>query len=164
MYRIVPMTVLIAMGYDDQAGNSELCLPTPKRVIVLSDSIFDCSSLGETGEVPSGPDDEDCSPKIVASYVDDTYGPVTYENLAVAGARTRDVPEQQLPMMPVGAGHALVLIYVGGNDLGEFMGVGDDETSLRWTNEIKPLIARQWDVMFEFFNNPDNSLTGKPLV
>jgi len=87
------------------------CRPTAERFIVLGDSIVACQGVG-------GTDSPDCAPKQFHTHYDSTYQTLPYENRAVSGARTADVVNQQLATVPTGmAGHALVVIYVGGNDL-----------------------------------------------
>jgi lysophospholipase L1-like esterase len=141
----------------DSGGPIDNCHPIPSRVIVFGDSIFACFGVG-------GKSSNDCSPKIIADYISATYGPVTYENLAVNGDRTIHVPEQQMPTMPVGPGHALVMIYIGGNDLAQYIFSSDQEAENQWTNSSGPEVAQKWEEIFEFLEDPANFPDGVTLL
>jgi hypothetical protein len=134
------------------------CQPTPTRMVVLGDSIAACAVVG-------GKDSDDCGPKIVHDHLAATYGPVTYENLAVGGAVTRDVPDDQLPDIEVGIpGHVFVMIYVGGNDLAAYI-FGTDQAAIDgWNDTTGPEVAAAWEEILAFLGDPANFPDGVTLL
>lgn len=143
-------------GGAESGGAEELCLPAPTRLIVFGDSIFACFGVG-------GKNSDNCAPKIVSDYFAENYGPVSYENLAVNGDRTKHVPDDQMPNMAVGPGHALVLIFIGGNDLAQYIFVSDDEAASGW-DTTAPEVAQKWDEIFAFLEDPANFPDGVTVV
>jgi lysophospholipase L1-like esterase len=120
--------------------------PTPARMIVLGDSIVACSNVG-------GKMGADCSVKKLFDYVKATYAvDLLYENGAVGGAVTVDVPTNQLPTVRTGPGHALVLIYIGGNDLGKSIFVSDATAQSNFAVDL-PMVMAAWDQIFAFFGD-----------
>ncbi len=100
-------------------GASGTSTPKPARMIVLGDSIVACSNVG-------GPMGADCSIKKLFDYVKATYAPdLTYENDAAPGAVSDDVPSKQLGTVTTGPGHALVVVYIGGNNLAKYLFASD---------------------------------------
>ena len=134
------------------------CQPTPTRMVILGDSIAACAVVG-------GKDSDDCAPKIINDHFAATYGPLTYENLAVGGAVTSDVPQYQLPDIEVGMpGHVLVMIYVGGNDLAAYI-VGSDQAAIDgWNNTTGPEVAAAWEEILAFLGDPANFPDGVTLL
>lgn len=144
-------------GGPSTTGEGE-CPTTPTRLVVLGDSIFACY-----GAV-IGPDSDTCSAKIFHGYVSDTVGPVSYENLAVPGAVTHDVVTQQLDAIPVGMpGHAMVLIFIGGNDLSGYI-LASDQDAIDGYAEKRPQLDADWDAIFAFLADPANFPDGVTLV
>ena len=95
---------------DAAIENVAQCAPTPDRLIVLGDSIAACAGVG-------GKNGATCGPKIFHEGLASGYAPgIVYQNTAVSGAVTTNVADSQLGSVATGAGHALVLIYVGGNE------------------------------------------------
>jgi len=123
------------------------CAPAPTRLVVLGDSITACSTIG-------GINGAGCSPHIFHGYVDSNYASgVAYQNYAVGGAVTKDVPDNQLDNIPTGqAGHVLVLIYIGGNDLQPYIFISDDAAQSRFDTEMPDILA-QWQRIFDFFDD-----------
>jgi lysophospholipase L1-like esterase len=146
-------------GTDDgppTTGEGE-CLPAPTRVVVLGDSIFTCVTAG-------GPDAAGCATKIVHNWVTENVGPTGYENYAVNGAVTHDIPDEQLAQIPVGMpGHTLVLIYVGGNDLSEYIFASDEDTVTGYM-EKRPELDANWADVFAFLQDPANFPDGTTIV
>jgi lysophospholipase L1-like esterase len=90
----------------------------PKRVIVLGDSITACNVVG-------GKMSADCVSKKLFDYVKGSYAPdAVYENYAVGGA-TMSGLAAQIDQIPSGPGHALVVVYIGGNDLSPYIFMSD---------------------------------------
>jgi lysophospholipase L1-like esterase len=120
----------------------------PKRYIVLGDSIAACSNVG-------GKDGADCSLKKLHDYLAEKYAPdLSYENQAVAAAIATDVPAKQLATVKTGApGHALVVIYVGGNDLAKYMFVLDAAAEQGLKADM-PKVLGAWEQIFAFFADP----------
>lgn len=132
---------------DVDAQPAPLCLPTPSRFIVLGDSIQACVTV-------NGKDSDDCAAKILHSNYDSSLAPgITYENVAVGGAVTADVPENQLPVVTTGeAGHVVVMIYIGGNDLQTYL-PASDEVAMQGLIDDLPGIRANWEEIFAFFDD-----------
>jgi lysophospholipase L1-like esterase len=134
------------------------CPTTPTRLVVLGDSILACY-----GEV-IGPNSDTCSAKIFHGHVSATVGPVSYENLAVPGAVTHDVAASQLGTIPVGMpGHVMVLIFIGGNDLSEYI-IASDQAAIDGYAEKRPLLDADWAAIFAFIDDPNNFPDGVTLL
>jgi lysophospholipase L1-like esterase len=142
-------------GTPDAGGVADTSVPPsgggltrPKRFIVLGDSIAACSNVG-------GKDGADCSLKKLHDYVAAKYAPdLSYENDAVAAAVAADVPGKQLATVKTGTpGHALVMIYVGGNDLAKYMFVLDGAAEQGLKADL-PKVLDAWTQIFAFFADP----------
>jgi lysophospholipase L1-like esterase len=143
-------------GEGEETGTSE-CPPTPTRLVVLGDSIFACSNVG-------GKANEQCSAKALHTYLSEALGPMAYENLAVNGAVTRDIPQSQLDTIDVGMnGHVLVLIFIGGNDLQPFIYQSDDQTLSNY-EQMRPELDADWAAIFEFLQDPANFPDGTTIL
>lgn len=133
------------------------CRPTAERFIVLGDSIVACQGVG-------GTDSPDCAPKQFHTHYDSTYQTVPYENRAVSGARTADVVNQQLATVPTGmAGHALVVIYVGGNDLSPNLLLPDAAAETSFA-QLSTELEGHWEQIFAFFEDAANFPDGATLL
>jgi lysophospholipase L1-like esterase len=127
-------------------------------MVVLGDSIAACAVVG-------GKDSDDCAPKIVNDHLAATYGPLTYENLAVGGAVTTDIPQYQLPDIEVGMpGHVVVMIYVGGNDLAPYIFQTDQAALDGWNDTTGPAVAAAWEEILAFLGDPANFPDGVTLL
>lgn len=117
------------------------CAAAPKRIVILGDSITACSVIG-------GPDNADCVSKQFSDYVIAHYGPgAKYENHAVGGAKFADVAGQ-LQGVPAEPGPALVMMFIGGNDLAPYIFMSDQAAMDAWTNTIEPEMAPFYDSVF----------------
>lgn len=134
------------------------CQPTPTRMVILGDSIAACAGVG-------GKDSNDCAPKLLNDHFAATYGPLTYENLSVGGAVTSDIPQYQLPDIEVGIpGHAVVMIYIGGNDLAGYI-FGSDQAAIDgWNNTTGPEVAAAWEEILAFLEDESNFPDGVTLL
>lgn len=145
---------------DDTAGTDgtdAMCQPTASRIIVLGDSITACAGVG-------GENSPDCGPRIFADMYADSYNETSYENLAVPGAVTADVVNLQLSSVSTGMpGHALVVIYVGGNDLSPFL-IGSDDAAVDGYNALAPQLAASWDSIYAFFDDETNFPDGATVL
>lgn len=131
--------------------------PKPARLIVLGDSIVACSNVGERMGA-------DCSVKKLYDYLKATYAPnLLYENLSVGGAVTVDVTMKQLATVKTGAGHALVLIYIGGNDLAKYM-FSTDAQAIAGMEKDMPVITDSWMKVFAFFADASKFPDGARLM
>ena len=129
---------------DTQPATPGGATPRPKRFIVLGDSIAACSNVGRR-------DGADCSIKKLYDHLKATYAPdLVYDNQAVAAAIAADVPGKQLATVTPGPGHALVLIYVGGNDLAKHMFVLDAAAEQGLKTDL-PKVLAAWEQIFGFF-------------
>lgn len=136
---------------------TDACLDTPTRVVVLGDSIFTCVTAG-------GPEAEGCAPKMVQTHLSERFGPMAYENYAVNGAQTNDIPQNQLGNIPVGnPGHVVVLIYIGGNDLSGFI-FSSDEDTIAGYDELRPELDADWAETFAFLQDPANFPDGTTIL
>jgi lysophospholipase L1-like esterase len=119
------------------------CEPAPARMVVLGDSIVACVNVG-------GKDGPNCSPKQLFTVLSAKYPNLVYQNLAVGGAVTADVPRTQLAGVTTGPGHVLAVIMVGGNDLSPYIFKTDAETQAGY-DANKPGIQASWEQIFAFF-------------
>ena len=134
------------------------CQPVPTRMVVLGDSIPACVGVG-------GKDSDDCAPKRLNDHLAATYGPLTYENLAVGGAVTSDVSNDQIFDIEVGVpGHVIVMIYIGGNDLAQYMFLPDQTAMDGWMNTTGPEVAAAWEDVLDFLGDPANFPDGVTLL
>ena len=120
--------------------------PRPGRFIVLGDSIAACSNIGNE-------DGPECSLKKLHDYLKSRHAPsVVYENEAVGAAVTGDVPAQQLGEIEDRPGHALVLVYVGGNDLAKYMFSLDAIAEQGLATDL-PRVLAAWKEIFAHFED-----------
>jgi lysophospholipase L1-like esterase len=135
-------------GPADAAGAAPVMggRPRPARLVVLGDSIAACSNVGNENGA-------DCSLKKLADYLKSHYAPqLSYENQAVGAAVTADVPAQQLATIEKRAGHALVLVYVGGNDLAKYM-FSLDNVAEQGLNTDLPKVLASWGQILTHFED-----------
>jgi lysophospholipase L1-like esterase len=146
-------------GEDTTTGEPPAgCQPTPTRMVILGDSIAACAGVG-------GKDSNDCAPKRLNDHFAATYGPLTYENLAVGGAVTTDIPQYQLPDIDVGIpGHVFVMIYIGGNDLAPYIFQSDQAALNGWNNTTGPAVAAAWEEILAFLGDPQRFPDGVTLL
>jgi lysophospholipase L1-like esterase len=131
--------------------------PRPARFIVLGDSIAACSNLG-------GKNDPDCSAGKLYDYLKVNYAPaLTYENEAVGGAVSADVVHWQLPRVKAGPGHAFVLVYVGGNDLGRYL-LSLDVSAEQGFIETLPKVLTVWELIVAALEDEDRFPDGYTLL
>jgi lysophospholipase L1-like esterase len=131
--------------------------PRPERFVVLGDSIAACSNLG-------GKNGADCSPGLLYDYLKVTYAPdLVYENYAVGGAVSADVVHWQLPKIPEAPGHALVLVYVGGNDLARYL-LSFDVAAERGFIETLPKVLTVWELIISSLNDSRRFPDGYTLI
>jgi lysophospholipase L1-like esterase len=147
---------MAAAGTD--AATEVSCFATPSRLIVLGDSIAACAGVG-------GKEGGECGPKKFHAEVDSSYASgLAYENLAVSGAVTTNVADRQLDSVTTGqAGHALVLIYVGGNDLQQLLPQSDSQAT-NGLNAALPGIREDWAQVFAFFGDELNFPDGATII
>ena len=142
---------------DDDGGPIGACRPTATRVIVLGDSIAACQGVG-------GKDSGDCAPKRFHEFYATTYGPVSYENLAVSGAQTAGLVNQQLPSVATGQeGHALVVIYIGGNDLSPLLLAPEATVESAYAN-LSTQLDGHWSEIYAFFEDPAKFPDGATIL
>lgn len=133
-------------GADAGTDVAAVCAPTPSRLVVLGDSIAAC--FGVQGKQAAS-----CGPKAFHESLASSYAPgIEYDNQAVNGAVTRGVVSTQLGTVTTGPGHVLVLIYVGGNDLQNYLLQADAAAQAGLRGDL-PGIADDWRSVFSFFND-----------
>lgn len=146
-----------AVGGGGSGGAAGGMATKPTRMIVLGDSIVACSNIG-------GPMGADCSIKKLYDYVKATYAPeLTYENDAMGGAVTDDVPGKQLGGVTTGAGHALVVVYIGGNDLAKYL-FSTDMGAMSGLATDMPKVLADWDQVFATFNDQAKFPDGYTMI
>jgi lysophospholipase L1-like esterase len=119
------------------------CPPKPTKVVVMGDSITDCTVIG-------GQDSPDCVSKQFFDYVKANVAPdATYLNVAVGGAQTKGLA-QQLQNVPPGPGHLLVMVYMGGNDLAPYIFQSDSAAEMAY-EQILPGIVKNWQDLFAYY-------------
>lgn len=140
----------------DQPG-PHACVAKPTRVVVLGDSITACSVVG-------GPQSADCASKKFADYVIATYGQsAVYQNLAVGGAKLADIAGQ-LANIQSAPGPALVMIYIGGNDLSPFIFQSDAAAMQAWTGTISPMLDSVYANVFSTLADTSKFPAGATLL
>jgi lysophospholipase L1-like esterase len=131
------------------------CAAKPSRIVVLGDSITACSVIG-------GPQSADCVSKKFSDYVIAQYGATTYENHAVGGAKLADIASQLGTIQPA-AGPALVMIYIGGNDLSPFI-FQSDQQAMAGYQMIEPMLVSVYDSVFTKLSNTTTFPNGAVLL
>ncbi len=131
------------------------CSAKPSRVVVLGDSITACSVIG-------GPQTADCVSKKVAEYVMAQHGATTYQNHAVGGAKLSDIAAQLNAIQPA-AGPALVVLYIGGNDLSPFIFQSDAQAMTAY-QMIEPMLVSVYDAVFAKLANTTTFPNGAVLL
>lgn len=147
-------------GGETTGGDPPICGDVPTRMLFFGDSLFAC--YGQDG----GKDAPSCSARLAHEFLSENYAPgVTYENLAVSGAVTSDVVEEQMPGASVGMpGHTLVVIWVGGNDISSLMLASDAEAEDTYRNDLEPMFEQLWTQMLAWVDDPANFPDGATLV
>jgi len=130
-----------ANGSVDAPAAPHACVPAPKRIVILGDSITACSVIG-------GPTGADCISKQFSDYVIANYGPgATYENKAVGGAVLNDIAGQ-LAGVSNAQGPTLVMMFIGGNDLAPYIFMSDTQAMDAWTGTVEPKLQAVYDATF----------------
>lgn len=147
-------------GVTGDPSGGEICGDVPTRMMFFGDSLFAC--FGQEGKSEA----QTCSARLSHEYLAENYAPgVTYENLAVSGAVTRDVVNMQLPGAPVGMpGHTLVVIWVGGNDISPLLLQSDAAAEDAYRNDLAPEFETLWDGIEAWVDDPVNFPDGATLV
>ncbi len=179
---LLSATTLFACGNDGEGGGGESavdaglaadadtnapdaatevfsCQPSPARLVVLGDSITACFGV-------DGPDAATCGPKIFHETLAADIAPnLLYQNHAVSGAIVTHIPDRQLATVETGAGHALVLIYMGGNDLRDLLlpSVSDAQAEERLV-ALKVSIREDWETVFTFFDDASSFPDGATIL
>ena len=146
-------------GSGDPSGG-EVCGEVPTRMLFFGDSLFAC--FGQDG----GKDAPSCSARLAHEFLAENYAPdATYENLAVSGAVTVDVVDQQMPGATVGMpGHTLVVIWVGGNDISPLLLSSDANAESTYRDELEPEFEELWTEMLAWVDDPANFPDGATLI
>ncbi len=136
------------------------CGEAPERMIIFGDSLYAC--FGQPGEKNG----MGCSARLGHEYLEETYAAgVTYENEAVSGAVTSDVVSSQMPGTTVGQpGHALVVIWVGGNDISGLLLSSDADAEATYRDQLAPSLDMLWAQMFAWVDDPANFPDGATLI
>ncbi len=138
------------------AGPLRACATTPTRVVVLGDSITACSVVG-------GENHADCVSKKFFDHVKSNYAPsATYENVAVGGAQTSGLM-QQYTQVAGGAGHVLVMVYMGGNDLAPYIFQSDAAAMSAFESIVDGVVA-DWQELFAYFDDATRFPGGVTIV
>jgi lysophospholipase L1-like esterase len=141
---------------DASTGVVHKCPARPKRVIVLGDSITNCTVIG-------GPTSADCVSKQFFDHVKEKWAPdAVYDNVAVGGALTEGI-KTQMSGLTTGPGAVLVMIYIGGNDLAPYI-FQSDAAAMSAYNQIMPGIKGDWDGIFAFFEDTTKFPDGATIV
>ncbi|MEM6292164.1 MAG: SGNH/GDSL hydrolase family protein [Myxococcota bacterium] len=138
----------------------EVCGEVPTRMMFFGDSLYACFGQDDTINGMG------CSARLAHEYLEATYAPgVTYENLAISGAVTQDVVDQQMPGASVGQpGHTLVVIWIGGNDISGLLLSPDDQAEDTYRNDLQPALDMLWTRMLAWVDDPANFPDGATLV
>lgn len=146
-------------GEEEGEATTGECTPaaTPERFIVFGDSILACSTESGGKTAPG------CSARLVHEHVESIAPGVTYENAAVGGAVTTDVPGQMAGVDATLPGHAVVVIGIGGNDLSGFL-LTPDQTAMDQFDELSERLDDAWDEMFAWLLDDAHFPDGFTLV
>lgn len=147
-----------ASGVDASTGGSAaICDSAPTRLIVVGDSIAACDGVG-------GMDAPACGPKQFHTFLDGGHVPgIGYENKAISGSVTAEVTNPQLGTVSTGPGHALVLIYVGGNDIRSYLTASDDQATSGFAADM-PRLQGEWATILAFFADSANFPDGATVM
>ena len=127
-------------GGSADAAPPVACVPKPKKVLVLGDSITECSVIG-------GDQAAACVSKKVADYVKANVEPTAeYDNRANGGAVLSQLAAQLNGV--TADGPVLVIAYMGGNDLAPYIFQSDDAANAAWPT-IRQHLHDAWDGVFE---------------
>ncbi len=138
-------------------GGVRACPAKPKRLIILGDSITNCTVIG-------GPNSADCVSKQFYDYVKSKYAAdVQYVNAAVGGAQTAGIKQQMDGLQTGMPGHVMVMLYIGGNDLAPYIFQSDAAAMMAY-EQIMPGIKANWDGIFAFFNDTTKFPDGATIV
>jgi lysophospholipase L1-like esterase len=133
------------------------CVPAPKRIVILGDSITACSVIG-------GPTAADCVSKQFSDYVIAHYGTgATYENYAVGGAQLADIAGQ-MANVPATQGPTLMMLFIGGNDLTPYLTQSDAAAMAGWTGTVEPKLQSVYDATFAALADPVKFPGGATLL
>jgi lysophospholipase L1-like esterase len=131
------------LGGPDAAPST--CAAKPTRVAILGDSIASCYGVGNANGA-------DCAYKQFHGYLTGKYASgATYLNVAVAGAVTEDLTSQ-MKNVPAGAGHLLVVVQVGGNNLAPYIFQSDDQAQAGYDAQL-PKVKAAWAALFTYFED-----------
>ncbi len=130
--------------------------PKPARLVILGDSIAACSTVG-------GKDNADCAAKKLHVALEATNPGLVYQNLAVGGAVTANVPDSQLAGVTTGPGHVLVVLTIGGNDLSPYIFQSDATTQAGYDMK-KPKLLADWERIFAFFADTSKFPDGATIL
>lgn len=142
----------------DGGGKKDCVLPA--RYVVLGDAV----PAGAEGI--NGPDDPVNGFKKLHTYIKEKYkvAELSYENVAKAGAVTADIPGKQIDTVDTGkAGHVLVNIHVGGNDLAKFILKSDKAAQDAFDGTISKAEA-DWRSVFDFFEDKSKFPDGATFI
>jgi len=134
------------------------CAPMPTQLIVLGDSITHCSNLSGNTSNP------DCSATNFHEYLKANVNPsITLQNVSQPGAVSQDVGDSQIGAVTVGAGHALVMVFIGGNDLQPYIFISDTAAETRYATD-KPRLENEWQRIYDWLENSSNFPDGVTLI
>lgn len=138
-------------GYDADIYGADRCFATPSRFVVLGDSVSKC--------VGGWDDDCNCSWRILASYIRDTYAPDLviegcYPGLTPIRGNIRDVAEDAKTVMG-GPGHIIVWISAIGWDLLDLRESVDETESDNYEalDKAIPVWLQDWQKLFDYFTD-----------
>jgi lysophospholipase L1-like esterase len=114
-----------------------------------------------TGTITS----QDCGATKFHSLLETSLGQsVVYENKAVGGAKTADVPGSQLATVTTGQpGHVLVILTIGGNDLSPYI-FQSDAAAQQGYLQMMPGILQNWEQIFAFFADRTKFPDGATII
>jgi lysophospholipase L1-like esterase len=100
-------------------GRARAAGAPPPRLVTLGDSVLDCGRYNERGLTPGQlivHNDDALFPEFQGQDLR-SHGPAALDHHATDGATVDDLPRQVQRVLQAGAGKAVVLLTVGGNDL-----------------------------------------------
>lgn len=160
------VSVLIAtlfFGAYGACGGEPSAPPLPEcehcigSLVVLGDSVGACTGAG-------GRDAPNCAARLFQGWLESRQdSAVAYHNLAIEGARARDVVEVELAKVTSARRHTIVIVNVGGNDLQPLLHAPAAQLQSRFAALMNEF-PNHWQAIADRFSNQVQFPEGTTLL